>query len=123
MEKQYKLEKEFGTKWLAALRSGKFKQGSQYLKSEDGYCCLGVACAITMPSANLKDAHFIISKKDVDANTCSERELISTKLYDSIPELLRGDCNLFARQVSEMNDEGVPFEEIADWIEQNVELV
>jgi len=29
--------------WIAALRSGKYKQGRNSLKSEDGYCCLGVA--------------------------------------------------------------------------------
>ena len=30
--------------WIAALRSGNYKQGQQYLKTEDDYCCLGVAC-------------------------------------------------------------------------------
>lgn len=31
------------TKWIKALRSGKYKQGFNDLKTEDGkYCCLGV---------------------------------------------------------------------------------
>ncbi len=30
-------------RWVAALRSGKYKQGKRLLKTEDGkYCCLGV---------------------------------------------------------------------------------
>lgn len=32
--------------WLAALRSGKYKQSGGWLKSPDGYCCLGVLCEI-----------------------------------------------------------------------------
>jgi hypothetical protein len=35
-------------KWVAALRSGKFKQGQGALKkTDDTYCCLGVACEIS----------------------------------------------------------------------------
>ncbi len=34
--------------WIAALRSGKFKQGRGQLQSDDGFCCLGVACAIAV---------------------------------------------------------------------------
>lgn len=30
-------------KWIAALRSGKYKQATNYLQSGTGYCCLGVA--------------------------------------------------------------------------------
>lgn len=34
---------ELNTKWLEALRSGKYKQGQGYLQTIEGYCCLGVA--------------------------------------------------------------------------------
>lgn len=37
---------EIKEKWITALRSGKYKQGTYYLRSHDGheyrYCCLGV---------------------------------------------------------------------------------
>ena len=34
-------------KWIAALRSGEFKQGrGQLLTNYGGYCCLGVACEV-----------------------------------------------------------------------------
>lgn len=42
-------------RWIAALRSGKYKQGQGRLKTGTGeYCCLGVACAIreTRPGAS-----------------------------------------------------------------------
>lgn len=41
-------EKQF-MKWIKALRSGKFKQGKGALQTEQGYCCLGVACAVLIP--------------------------------------------------------------------------
>jgi hypothetical protein len=39
-------KKEFRKKWIEALRSGKYKQGREYLKKDGFHCCLGVACEI-----------------------------------------------------------------------------
>lgn len=39
---------ENAKKWVAALRSGEYKQTCGALKGADGYCCLGVACAIAI---------------------------------------------------------------------------
>lgn len=37
------MNKKLKPKWLKALRSGKYKQGTAYLRStNDRYCCLGV---------------------------------------------------------------------------------
>lgn len=30
--------------WTAALRSGKYKQTESWLRTSDGFCCLGVLC-------------------------------------------------------------------------------
>lgn len=42
---QFKLKVEDKVKWLAALRSGSYKQsrGALYNSHDNGYCCLGVA--------------------------------------------------------------------------------
>lgn len=37
-------------KWVAALRSGNYRQGMGQLCSDDGYCCLGVACDVAVKS-------------------------------------------------------------------------
>lgn len=38
---------EVKAKWVAALRSGRFKQGREALRDcEDNFCCLGVLCEI-----------------------------------------------------------------------------
>jgi len=33
-------------KWLEALRSGEYKQTTETLRDENGFCCLGVLCDI-----------------------------------------------------------------------------
>lgn len=45
---------ELKAKWIAALRSGEYPQGRKRLKSSDGYCCLGVLCAITGNNTDLE---------------------------------------------------------------------
>lgn len=44
------------TRWIAALRSGKYPQGAFSLRSTKGsYCCLGVACDVaTVPGTGWK---------------------------------------------------------------------
>ena len=37
---------ENAKKWIAALRSGEYRQTRDVLRSHDGYCCLGVACDV-----------------------------------------------------------------------------
>lgn len=42
-----KSREELRVLWIAALRSGDFKQGQHALKPDDGgYCCLGVLCEV-----------------------------------------------------------------------------
>lgn len=33
--------------WIEALRSGKYEQGTAYLRKNDRHCCLGVLCDIS----------------------------------------------------------------------------
>lgn len=37
---------ELKAKWVAALRSGEYKQGREVLRNGDQFCCLGVLCDI-----------------------------------------------------------------------------
>ena len=41
------LTKTQATEWINALRSGKYEQTKKMLQDENGFCCLGVFCAIT----------------------------------------------------------------------------
>jgi hypothetical protein len=42
------MNQEVKARWVAALRSGEYKQTKEYLQSEDGFCCLGVLCEIAV---------------------------------------------------------------------------
>lgn len=45
---QPRIDPDVKAKWVAALRSGEYRQGKKMLKTPEGsYCCLGVYCAIT----------------------------------------------------------------------------
>lgn len=49
------LERNFKRKWVAALRSGKYKQTVSYLYDGGGFCCLGVMCALRGAKLNEMD--------------------------------------------------------------------
>lgn len=40
-------------KWIIALRSGQYPQGTHFLQSFKGYCPLGVACRVLIPKKEL----------------------------------------------------------------------
>jgi hypothetical protein len=45
-----KMNPDVKAKWVAALRSGEYKQGPEWLQGESGcFCCLGVLCDILDP--------------------------------------------------------------------------
>jgi hypothetical protein len=51
-------------KWLTALESGDYKQGHGRLRTDQGFCCLGVLCEV----AGLRARH-TITGFDYDAST------------------------------------------------------
>jgi len=112
-----RLPKAFKKKWVAALRSGEFKQceGSleDYLPNSEekiGHCCLGVACRIVHPKMDLFQKGF------------ADKGSFKSKLPNiKIPLLLKGDDeNIVVKTLSEMNDKGKSFKFIAAYIEKNL---
>ena len=117
-----KLPKRFKNKWIAALRSGEYKQGTGSLREcgEEndtvGYCCLGVAAKVLgIDDAKLDEYYFL------------EGDLVMN--HPEIPLAIRhdGELNKIAETLSDMNDgkAGKPetkrtFLEIANWIEENL---
>lgn len=108
-----KLPKSFKTKWLKFLRSGKYVQGRDSLRtSGNEFCCLGVACAIT-GYEKIAVHYQIIPKKNQTLN----------RRFNKVPDVLRGcpDDNLVVKKLVGMNDdENWSFNKIADWIEENL---
>ena len=104
------LPKAFKAKWVKALRSGKYKQGTETLKTGDRYCCLGVACAMQNDTLFLGGG--TICQMTVDLNKIKIPKILQSSEYgfdrnESVPSRL-----------IHMNDEGKSFKYIASYIER-----
>lgn len=98
------MNKELLTRWVEALRSGEYKQGTGLLCDRDiessdvKYCCLGVLQHIE-PSIKVHGLH-------------------PEELLDNISFFEHTGIDSDQRNLAEMNDNGVEFPEIADYIEK-----
>lgn len=106
---------EIKQEWVAALRSGKYKQGRKRLNTDDKYCCLGVLCEIAV-------AHGITEKatpSDLFNITCyggCNTSSLPREVVEWSGVSAYGDLS-GQRSLSELNDIGRSFSEIATIIE------
>lgn len=110
-----KLEPEFKAKWVEALRSGKYEQGWRglYDKDHNRYCCLGVACFILgVKYHNLSDKTY---PTRIMSNVIPEQLISNNLILNSLTHKNDG-------YISNFNPSGKiwSFNEIADWIEENL---
>jgi hypothetical protein len=108
------------SEWIAALRSGKFKQGRNKLFDEcnNSYCCLGVLAKI--------------NGLDVSTELLTEEHHESIQLHDWSESFSYKGVNMgnfktmnierirSYLSLGEANDNGVPFLEIADHLEKHL---
>ena len=150
--KNYKLPKEFAEKLIAALRSGKYEQGGanllSYEKLDDTtvdfnkklYCCLGVACALTGVKESIYNRKSFVDKNsNINVRYMLEKgypkELVGEKNLPHILSMLNdgdaGDEFNFKMYFGELNLRKpytigevykLNFNEIADFIEDNIEF-
>jgi hypothetical protein len=116
------MNKEIKDKWLKALRSGEYKQGQNYLKQNCEvyrYCCMGVLVDIglegewreILSSGRYK---FYPAGENEDGRTF--HEFINGQEYlDKLSITMEQQ-----KALANMNDDGIPFWQIADWIEENL---
>lgn len=119
------MDKRIKKRWVAALRSRKYKQGKGYLKSDDKYCCLGVLCDLFSKS---KAGRAIQAKFDNDGYFLDEDTLLPEKVknwakLDSMNPQISNFNNVCTNNFSHaaiLNDIGTKFYEIARLIERNL---
>jgi hypothetical protein len=101
-----KMDAEIKAKWVEALRSGKYEQGQNRLRRGDAFCCLGVLCDVVGGGEWERD-QFVI-----------ERE----RGISYLPRPMRRwlDDSDAEEALVTMNDDGVPFTEIADYIDKRL---
>ncbi len=132
------MNKEIAKKWIEELRSGKHVQGIYALEDHDGSkCCLGVLCADVLNLPKEIDLDGIISYEGSAASLTQrplelsgiknsegkilkfteEEKKILSKYFDKNSMLMRDGWTY----LSSLNDKRVPFNVIADIIENHVE--
>lgn len=97
-------------KWVSALRSGEFEQGKGQLRRHEGLCCLGVACELAV-----KDG--VIPDYDPDHIALPHEVQAWLGLTSNCGKY---GINLF---LTNDNDRGDSFTEIADTIERRQEIL
>lgn len=108
------MNKTLKTKWVKALRSGKYEQGQGKLRSlQDEYCCLGVLASVTGCKWRKDEDRFRYYLKN---NFDEGGVRFSAHFLEEIGLNVEDEDTLI-----DMNDmEGSSFEKIANWIEKNV---
>jgi hypothetical protein len=115
---------EIKSKWVAALRSGEYKQGRKVLHSEaeNTFCCLGVLCDLAVKEGIVHgETTFNPLLGTITTYVGSD----NSSTYQ-LPSDVRDWADLESPQesqsfLSELNDvHGADFETIADYIEQSL---
>lgn len=118
------MRKEIAMKWVAALRSGDYKQTTSQLRNAEGFCCLGVLCNIHAqehPKVAAKETNPYVYLGS--SYTLPEEVMKWAKLSSDIGQKQsRAWFDLNGTQyhhLASANDTGVSFKRIATWIEKN----
>jgi hypothetical protein len=115
-----KMKKDVADKWVAALRSGQYQQGRNMLRTRDNkYCCLGVLCDIS-GLGKWVDTPYIAEPGYRVSNWCVE-DLLSPPVQEYAGIATAGGVLPNKHTLSDMNDDGATFEQLADLIEQHWE--
>jgi hypothetical protein len=114
-----KLDPEFKVKWLAALRSGRYRQGKHQLRQRNKttnkleYCCIGVAC-------NLVDKNGWKVQPSNYFNRTRYGNCFNWLAFEShvVQDLPFVDGVTAAKLAAFNDDADWDFHNIADWIEE-----
>lgn len=122
------MDKELKEKWVAALRSGKYKQGRMVLRDgNNNYCCLGVLCDL-IDNTKWKYENEVCfhdgTNRQVysyDKQTAFLSEEIQLKYLDTDKNRIE-DYHKYDLlwELANMNDQNQTFNQIANYIEKNL---
>jgi hypothetical protein len=113
--------------WVDALRSGEYKQGGDYLCRNDRYCCLGVLCDLY--EQQVKPVGFKKVRGSDDVATiyyghCHETLPVDVMEWADMNSPVGAYIESYsddAYSLSELNDGGHTFKELAKIIESEYE--
>jgi hypothetical protein len=119
------VNKELKDKWVEALRSDQYPQGSHVLRNKaGGFCCLGVLCDLIDPqgwadqSLVVGTGHegYVYRFGDSGAVPFLPKELQKQYFYDGVQDY---HIHVFLTDLAAKNDAGLSFAHIATLIEES----
>ena len=117
------MKKEIADKWIAALRSGEYKQIKGRLRTDEGFCCLGVLCNIHAqehPEIAARQLRTSVYLRETTLLPRGVMKWAGVSLDNNECLLSAGDFTRHA--LTYLNDKaGFSFEKIAEVIEKNYE--
>jgi hypothetical protein len=105
------MERAIRDKWTAALRSGKYEKCQSFLRSDHGYCCLGVLADIMRPE-EWDEESSRNSGRDIYCHDHTDR-MLSDEMLKAFGLRRQG-----ASRLAGLNDSGRSFDFIAAYIER-----
>jgi hypothetical protein len=119
------MNKRIGKIWIEALRSGEFSQVEEVLKSSHGHCCLGVLCELYTKETEQQ----VFNKLDD-----GQYSRIDNSDDEDLPDFVRDWAGMKSNHgvlpeihpfnsLAEMNDDGIDFNEIANVIEEQMDVL
>ena len=106
------MNKEIKALWVEALRSGKYKQGFEKLRTFSSFCCLGVLCDLHSEATS----HFWVDKNYLNEQAELPNQVKKWAELDKDTV----DINDSYESLAKHNDKGKTFLEIADAIESQL---
>lgn len=110
-----KMDQEFKARWVAALRSGEYKQGYGRMRTGNRFCCLGVVCDLVDPSRWEEGDRGRHLYADLSPHKLGWEGYPPKETAASVGLSLR-----HMQDLAKMNDREFSFEEIADYIEREL---
>lgn len=111
-------------KWIDALKSGEYQQTSGHLRTEQGYCCLGVLCNIYAEAKNNDEVQLNLWNKYDDHYEILGEGLILPGEVRKWAGLSDNDVFYYDEgesvYLASLNDSGMSFNQIAQVIEDKI---
>lgn len=118
------MNQDIKAQWVAALRSGEYKQGKQRLHHAEGdtFCCLGVLCEVAVKAGVDVAVDMQAHGKSYNRNefTLNEKVQAWAELDACNPLTHEGDADYENIELAHLNDRGYTFEQLATVIERDL---
>lgn len=117
------MKEKIKQKWVEALKSKKYKQSQDALRTPQGFCCLGVLCDLYIEAKKLKGwrkvdrSHFSFGPNVTLSGYLPDTVMKWAGLPSNDPKIIQGRHQ---DPISVLNDRGITFKELAKLIEEQL---